>query len=132
MGENIQATIAKAFKHYGNAAYQRRFMAPDLFSRTPFVCYHTYRCRATNGCFLQPGDNVVVVLRNHKIEIWLQSHAVGEVEGEDAAELVQALEAKDHAEQWMMARIDEECGLDRHFFIKLEGGPIVVEAAPMR
>lgn len=131
MGDDIKSIVAKKFKHYSNAAFQRRLMTPELFSSRPFVCRHSYRCRATNGNIVSPGDCVAVVRTKRGVEVWLESHAIGRIEGEDAAELVEAFEADPRAGRCVMACVEDEIGLDGHFSITLtEGGQGVNRPAP--
>lgn len=122
MGENIKAIVGKKFKHHSNAAFQRRLMTPELFSATPFLCYHNYRCRTTNGNVLTVGDEVVVVRAKHSVMVWLEAHPIGEIEGDDAVELIEALEAEPRAGKCLMARIEEEVGIDGRFSIMLTEG----------
>jgi hypothetical protein len=128
MGDDIKSIVAKKFKHYSNAAFQQRLMTPELFSSTPFVCLHAYRCRATNGNAVSPGDSVAVVRTKRGVEVWLESHVVGKIEGEDAIELVEALEVDPRAGKCVMACVEEKVGLDEHFSIMLtEGGQRVID-----
>lgn len=130
MGDDIKSIVAKKFKHYSNAAFQRRLLIPELFSSRPFVCRHSYRCRATNGNVLSLGDSVAVVHTKRGVEVWLESHAIGKIEGEDAIELVEALEVDPRAGKCVMACVEEEVGLDGHFSIMLaEGGQRVTRPA---
>jgi hypothetical protein len=129
MGENLKSIVAKAFKHHSNAAIQRRLKTPDLFSETPFIYYHHYRCRATNGSFLSVGDVVAIVLCKHRPQVWLEAHAIGEIEGDEALEIIEALEKDDRAGNCILARVEDEIGVDGRFSIMLmeEGSRVTTE-----
>ena len=117
MGWKIKAAVAKAFKIHSNKAFERRFQTPNLFSRAPFLCLHAYRCHATNGTSLCEGELVAIVRRENKIQIWLEAHIIGEVEEQDASELLPVIEEEPRAEQIIMARVEESIGVDGYFSV---------------
>ncbi|MSU58838.1 MAG: hypothetical protein EXS35_11850 [Pedosphaera sp.] len=122
MGENIQSIVAKKFRTHGNDAFRRRLMTPELFSSRPFICHHSYTCRATNGNILSVGDDVAVVRTKRGVEVWLESHVIGKIEGEDANELLEAFEVDPRAGKCVMGRVEDDVGLDGNFSIILTEG----------
>src|SRR5262245_46103098 len=97
MGENLKSIVAKAFKHHSNAALQRRLKTPDLFTETPFVYFHHFRCLASHGSMVSMGSTVAIVLVKGHLQVWLESCAIGEIEGDDAVEIIEALKSDERA-----------------------------------
>jgi hypothetical protein len=132
MGENMQSKVAKAFEIFSNKAYGQRLLTPDLFSRVPFVYNHAFRCRASNGTALNAGSLVMILPRKKVLEVWMESHIVGEIDDDDAEEVFGIFKDKTHEQRWLPAHIEEVVGIDGRFSVLIEGGPFVIEAVQSR
>jgi hypothetical protein len=110
---------AASFTHQQCTAYERELKTGNLFSRTTKALERTFSCTGSDPVVGLVGTYVFLKPRNGAVWVIHGNVEIGCVVGEDAAEVILAIESEPHCPGMALAVVEEAASVTGEFTVRI-------------